>query len=65
MPKFKVVVDQKKCIGCGNCVAVCPDSFELIDGKSKPKQEVVDSLGCIKEAADSCPVKCIKVAKSK
>jgi len=68
----KVIQQRDKCIGCGTCVAVCPDSWEMSgDGKSNLKGakdvggnkfelEVSDS-GCNKEAASSCPVQIITV----
>ena len=27
-------VDEEKCIGCGACNAVCPEVFEIKDGKA-------------------------------
>ena len=60
----KVEVDRDKCIGCGACVAVCPDNFEMAqDGKSKAKKSEVKEAGCNEEAAASCPVQCIKVTQ--
>ena len=47
-----VKVDKEKCIGCGSCAAICPNGFEIIDGKSKVKDGNAD---CIKEAATACP----------
>lgn len=34
----RVVVDKNKCLGCGTCVALCPEIFELgEDGKAEVK----------------------------
>ncbi len=60
MAKFKIDVDKEACIGCGACVAQC-DNFELDGDKVKAKKTVVDDIGCNKEAADICPVECIRV----
>ncbi len=68
----KVIHQRDKCIGCGTCVAVCPDFWHMgDDGKSVLKDakdigrgmfelEIADP-GCNKEAASSCPVQIITV----
>ena len=61
--KYKVSVDQKKCIGCGSCVALCEGNFMLKDGKSYAKKAISD-LPCNKDAAESCPVQAIKAEKA-
>lgn len=53
-----VKVDKEKCIGCGACVAVCPEGFELVEGKAKIKNP---DAKCIKKAAETCPVNAITV----
>jgi len=58
MPKVKV--DEKKCIGCGSCVEVCPQSvFKMVNGKAK----VVNEKACVgcRACEASCPVDAIKV----
>ena len=60
----KVSVDKDKCVGCGACVAVAPEVFELgEDGKSSVKSENVDGelLEKAKEAKKTCPVGAIQV----
>jgi len=58
---LKVSVDKKKCIGCGACVSICPDGFEMgDDGKSKAKKKDCN-LDCCKEAKEICPVEAIKL----
>lgn len=47
-----VKVDKEKCIGCGACVAVCPEGFELKNGKANVKKQAP----CSEEAMDACPV---------
>ena len=37
MPKTTVTLEKFKCIGCGTCVALCPDFWELEDMKAKIK----------------------------
>ena len=62
MGKIKIEQDRDACIGCGACVSVCPDNWEMKDdGKSTPKRLVLDDEGCNKQAAGACPVQCIKV----
>jgi ferredoxin len=58
--KYKILVNQNTCIGCGACTQVC-DNFELIDGKSHVKNKEVDELGCNAEAEKACPVNAISI----
>lgn len=53
---LKVSVDQEKCIGCEACAVICPEGFEMKDGKAHVKNQ---KAKCAKEAADSCPVNAI------
>lgn len=57
----KIRVDQDTCIGCGACVASCPNSFEMRDGKSFAVKAEVEELTCEKEAESVCPVNAISV----
>ncbi len=58
----EIKVDKEKCIGCGLCVSLCPEVFQLgEDGKAEVKNP---QRGCdIEEAAESCPVGAIKMAR--
>ena len=70
---MKIILEKEKCIGCGSCVAVCSELFELEEdgkshlkgSKSDPKKEEleIEDLGCVKEAADVCPVQAIEIEK--
>ena len=74
MAKFKIEHYREDCIGCGACTATCPDFWEMGgDYKSHLKGSKksgnistleIDKLGCNKDAADMCPVQCIKIKKS-
>ena len=53
-----VKIDKKKCIGCGLCVAICDEVFEMSDDlKAKIKKQ--KDIPAVKEAIDSCPSKAI------
>ena len=54
-------VDKNKCIGCGACVAICPDVFELKDGKSYVKNPAACEDCDCQAAADACPVEAISI----
>lgn len=59
---FKVNLDKEKCIGCGTCVAVCPNNFEMDNNnKAKVLNEEVESLGCNRMAEENCPVNAIVI----
>ena len=71
MAGFKVVLERDECIACESCVSTCPDSFEMADDQlaemkgatrtgNNDESEVSD-LGCIKEAAEACPVNIIHI----
>ena len=61
---FKIKIDKEACIGCGLCAGTC-DNFEIgDDGKASVKQGKVEEEGCNKDAAEQCPVKCIKVIEA-
>jgi ferredoxin len=72
---MKIIHELQRCIGCGSCVVVCSEHFEMGEGgkahlkKSKVNSETgneeleVKKLDCIDEASDICPVQCIKIVK--
>jgi len=55
-----IKVDQETCIGCGACVSLCPNTFQMSEeGKSEVISE--EDVDCAKNAAQSCPVQAITV----
>jgi len=74
----KLIQERWKCLGCGACVSIAPEFWEMADdGKSVMKIEhkvlkteegelheaeiKEDDVEKNKEAADACPVRCIKI----
>ena len=49
---------NSNCIGCGLCVSICPEVFEIgDDGLAQPIQEVTETLEkTASQARESCPV---------
>ncbi|MFH1972303.1 MAG: ferredoxin [archaeon] len=59
---YKIKQNREMCIGCGSCVAVCGENWEMKDdNKSAPKKTEVKKIGCNQKAADTCPVGIISV----
>ncbi|MDD5650883.1 MAG: ferredoxin [Candidatus Nanoarchaeia archaeon] len=65
MAKYKIKIDEKKCIGCGACASVCSEIFELKEKNNEYKatlKKKESDLPCVKEAAEVCPVQCIHLS---
>jgi ferredoxin len=59
---MKIKVNQDACIGCGACMAIAEDLFEINDdGVSTVKVEEVpkDKEESAKEAIETCPTEAI------
>ena len=76
--KYKLEHDRPNCIGCGACVAVAPDFWEMNDdgkadikkGKNRPdgwQERDIDEKDFQenKDAAESCPVNVIHLKRLK
>lgn len=63
MPKFKVVIDQDKCIGCNTCPLIDPETFEMDQQiyKAKVKKQPDTITENVKTAVASCPVGAISI----
>jgi len=60
----KIIIDKEKCIGCGTCMALAPEIFEMDkSGKSSVKKSPEIKEEMLKLAIDSCPTQVIKIEK--
>lgn len=57
----KPIVDFDLCVGCGSCVEVCPEVFEMRDEKAWViGEDKCDTCDC-QQAADLCPSQAIRI----
>jgi ferredoxin len=54
-------VDVDLCIGCGSCVEICPEVFEMPEDKAIVKSPDKCSTCNCQEAVDTCPTQAIKM----
>ena len=51
---WNVTVDADKCVGCGECVDVCPvEVYEMTDGKSSPAH--ASAVNPVSKCANTTP----------
>lgn len=62
---MRAYVDQDLCIGCGLCVATCPEVFEMnADDKAQAIADTTDeNREAVQAAIDGCPVSAINQGK--
>ena len=59
---YLIEVDVEKCIGCGDCVDVCPvDVYEMQDEKSVPVN-ADECIGC-ESCVEACEQEAISVTE--
>ena len=65
-PKPKVDVNQDYCVGCGICVKMMPEVYELIDQKAYARLENVNSgnMTMIHKTVSKCPTQAITINES-
>lgn len=52
---------NENCIGCGMCVAIDPNHFDIVDGLSEATNNDNLESEDLKNAMESCPVAAIEV----
>lgn len=59
-----VLIDENLCIGCGNCVNICPKKILYIDAGTN-KCKVTNETQCDRRAGCErvCPAEAIKIKK--
>lgn len=56
----KVEIDESLCIGCGACMAICPEVFDIgPDGLAIIKKDEINDDVIM--ACEGCPVEAIKI----
>jgi len=60
---MRVSINAEDCTGCGACVDLCPDVFDLEDDIAVAKVDEVppEFEETCQEAADECPVEAIQI----
>ncbi len=57
----KITVDENACVGCGLCINMCADVFEL-DANGIAKVKANECSGCdLHDVASQCPVNAILI----
>lgn len=60
----RIIIDQSACAGCGTCVSLCPEVFELRDEKAWViKEEGAEEVCDLEDVAFQCPVGAITIVK--
>jgi ferredoxin len=79
MGTYKIIYSKKECIGAGECQAISPELWKVLnDGKAEMKNAKLNSatgkyeleidesmFKKQQQVAGSCPAGCIKIEKSK
>ena len=60
---MRAIVDKDTCTGCGLCIELCPEVFEMGETTARAKEGIVPSEveAFCRKAVESCPVEAISV----
>ena len=59
-----VMIDDKRCIGCGMCAAAVPEVFQIVGQVSTVRaQPVRERFFRVLDAANGCPVNAIRAER--
>ena len=54
------VVDEARCIGCGNCVKICPSEVYVLHGEKSSPVRLGDCIECW-ACVNQCPKQSIRL----
>jgi len=60
---MKITVDKKLCTGCSLCASMCPDVFEIKNGKASVKKPAGSEKCNMEKIAAMCGADAITVKK--
>lgn len=56
---MKIKIENEKCIGCGTCAALAPNTFSMDGEKAIVNSDSTDDQDTVQMTVDSCPTQAI------
>ncbi len=59
----RVVLNEECCVGCGSCMEICPEVFQMSEDGEKALVIAPDKWDRerVQDAIDTCPNECISI----